>query len=642
MYQKFKKFGSVLLAVTMLITVFSFCVSAADYTSADGLWTYGYKSGEVTLKSYLGGASYVVIPQKVDGYDVVALENTFASNGKVKEVIVPEGVESISQAFTGAAVEKVTLPESLKRIEAYSFYQASKLEEVIMKEGVTFIGNGAFYECSSLEYIELAQTVEYIGTDAFRQSGIKKITIPGKVNTIFHDTFDCCYDLETVTICDGVKKIDECAFSECINLTKIIIPASVTNIVCTGYEYGPFEYVKNLTIYGYKNTAAESFADEFGYKFAEIVPAKSVTVTPASCTVQVGESKQLTATVMPENASEKAVVWSSSDSKIVTVDANGTVKGIKNGTATITATAVDGSFTDTCSVTVHTHSYTTDKIKAPTCTEDGEKIYSCSCGSSYIEVIPANGHTSDNIWVYESGNLFSTHCSVCDAPTGTKQVSISANYPSGIEMNLGQSDIKLSCSVTDNVTNDLVFTSSDTSVATVSAYGTVKAVAKGTAVITVSIRNTSISITRTVKVSDAPCEIEIDSNPGSYTVNYGETVEMYSWTKNVPEGASIKWVTEGSGISVSSSDNGKVFRATSTSTGTATVKVMIVDENGDVMTDSKGNELSDSITIRSNASFWQKIVSFFKNLFGVNRTSYIGAYREHFIAVLPIPPEFMK
>ena len=639
MYQKFKKSSSVLMALAMLISVFSFCVSAADYTSVDGFWTYSYKSGTVTLKSYLGGSSYVVIPQKVDGYDVVALENTFANNVKVKEVVVSEGVENVSKAFTGSAVEKVTLPESLKRIEAYSFYQATKLEEVIMKEGVTFIGNGAFYLCTSLEYIDLPETVEYIGTDGFRQSGIRKITIPGKVETVIYNTFDCCYSLETVILGDGVKTVEECAFSECEKLTKVIIPASVTRIVWTGYEYGPFERVKNLTIYGYKNTAAETFADEFGYKFAEIVPAKSLTVTPASCTVQVGDSKQLTATVMPENASEKTVVWSSSDSKIATVDANGTVKGIKNGTATITATAVDGGFSDTCTVTVHTYDYEPDKTKEPTCTEDGEKIYSCSCGSSYTEVIPKNGHSSDNTWVYESGNLFSTHCSVCGDSTGSKQVSISANYPSGIEMNLGQSGVKLSCSVTDNVTDDLVFTSSDTSVATVSADGTVRAVAKGNAVITVAIRNTAISITRTVKVSDAPCEIEIDSNPGSYTINYGETVEMYAWTKNVPDGASIKWVTEGSGISVSVSDEGRVFRATSTSTGTATVKVMIVDENGDVMTDSKGNELSDSITIRSNASFWQKIVSFFKNLFGISRTFYIGAYRIE--VSVPISPELM-
>ena len=639
MYQKFKKSSSVLMALAMLISVFSFCVSAADYTSVDGFWTYSYKSGTVTLKSYLGGSSYVVIPQKVDGYDVVALENTFANNVKVKEVVVSEGVETVSKAFTGSAVEKVTLPESLKRIEAYSFYQATKLEEVIMKEGVTFIGNGAFYLCTSLEYIDLPETVEYIGTDGFRQSGIRKITIPGKVETVIYNTFDCCYSLETVILGDGVKTVEECAFSECEKLTKVIIPASVTRIVWTGYEYGPFERVKNLTIYGYKNTAAETFADEFGYKFAEIVPAKSVTVTPASCTVEVGESKQLTATVMPENASEKTVVWSSSDSKIATVDANGTVKGIKNGTATITATAVDGGFSDTCTVTVHTHDYKTDKTKDPTCTEDGEKKFSCSCGSSYTEVIPKNGHSSDNTWVYESGSLFRTHCLVCGDSTGTKQVSISANYPSGIEMNLGQSGVKLSCSVTDNITDDLVFTSSDTSVATVSADGTVKALGKGNAVITVAIRNTSICITRTVKVIDAPCEIEIDSNPGSYTLNYGETVEMYAWTKNVPEGASIKWVTEGSGISVSVSDEGRVFRATSTSTGTATVKVMIVDENGDVMTDSKGNELSDSITIRSNASFWQKIVSFFKNLFGISRTFYIGAYRIE--VSVPIPPELM-
>jgi|GEM_PF-6441275 len=696
MSKKFKKIGSVLLVLTMLICSFSVGVYAAPYTSADGQWIYSYKSGKVTLTSYLGGASYVVIPQKVDGYDVVALEGAFASNNKIEEVIIPEGVESLSQTFTKSAVKKVTLPESLKKIEGYTFYQASALEEVIMKDGVTFIGIGAFYECSSLEYIDLPQTVEYIGTDAFRQSGIKEITIPGKVDTIFYNTFDCCYSLETVTICDGVKEIEECAFSECENLTKIIIPASVTNIECTGYEYGPFEYVKNLTIYGYKNTAAESFADEFGYKFAEIVPAKSVSVTPESCSIQVGETKQLTASVMPANASDKAVIWSSSDTAVVDVDSNGKVTGISNGTATITAKTVDGGFTDTCSVTVHTHNYTvaiteptctkegkkvytcdcgnsytetipvnthnytvatteptctkegkkvytcdcgnsyTETIPAnghnytvattePTCTKEGKKVYTCDCGNSYTEIIPVKGHKSNNIWVFKEGNMFVCHCISCGTETAEKQVSISANHSSGIVMTCGQENVKLSCTVTDNVTDDLVFTSSDTSVVTVSADGRLNAISKGTAVITVTIRNTPISITRKVQVNDKPVGIEIGGNTGSYSLNYGETLVLYAWEENLPEGAQIKWTAEGSGVTTSVSGDGKEFRITSAGTGTATVKVELVDANGETIINSQGKEVSDTIKINSNGSFWQKIVSFFKNLFGVNRVFYISA-----------------
>lgn len=60
----------------------------------------------------------------------------------------------------------------------------------------------------------------------------------------------------------------------------------------------------------------------------------------------------LVATIAPEDATNKSVTWVSSDDAVATVDANGVVKGIAEGTADITVTAVDGEFTDVCAVTV--------------------------------------------------------------------------------------------------------------------------------------------------------------------------------------------------------------------------------------------------------------------------------------------------
>ena len=392
MSKKFKKIGSVLLVLTMLICSFSVGVHAAPYTSADGLWTYIYQSGQVALTSYLGGASYVVIPQKVDGYDDVALSGTFAGNETVKEVVVSEGVEGIySGSFSSKVIEKVTLPATLKEIGSYTFGASTKLHSVILKEGVVSIGEGAFKQCHSLKTIVLPQTLETIDKYAFYECGLEHITIPGNVKTVVYQTFHRCFDLESVIISQGVQKLEQHAFSTCSSLTKVTIPASVTVIEGTTLETVPFYLVKNLTIYGYKNTAAESFADKFGYKFAEIVPAKSVSVTPESCSIQVGETKQLTASVLPANASDKAVTWSSSDTAVADVDSNGKVTGISNGTATITAKTVDGNFTDTCSVTVHTHNYTV-AITEPTCTKEGKKVYTCDCGNSYTEIIPVKTH----------------------------------------------------------------------------------------------------------------------------------------------------------------------------------------------------------------------------------------------------------
>ena len=63
-----------------------------------------------------------------------------------------------------------------------------------------------------------------------------------------------------------------------------------------------------------------------------------------------GVPKTLTATVLPADATNKAVTWSSSNPGIATVNANGTVSFVSPGTATITVTTVDGGKTDSCSV----------------------------------------------------------------------------------------------------------------------------------------------------------------------------------------------------------------------------------------------------------------------------------------------------
>ncbi|MBQ4622261.1 MAG: Ig-like domain-containing protein [Bacteroidaceae bacterium] len=77
----------------------------------------------------------------------------------------------------------------------------------------------------------------------------------------------------------------------------------------------------------------------------------SITLNTIELTLEVGETALLTATVAPEEADNKSVVWSSSDETVVTVDQTGLVTYVKEGTATITATAADGSgITATCAV----------------------------------------------------------------------------------------------------------------------------------------------------------------------------------------------------------------------------------------------------------------------------------------------------
>ena len=85
----------------------------------------------------------------------------------------------------------------------------------------------------------------------------------------------------------------------------------------------------------------------------EIVPVSQITLNKAETSISVGNSETLTATVAPENATIKALTWASSDEDVATVAPDGTVTAVKVGTATITATAADGSGKSaTCTITV--------------------------------------------------------------------------------------------------------------------------------------------------------------------------------------------------------------------------------------------------------------------------------------------------
>lgn len=87
----------------------------------------------------------------------------------------------------------------------------------------------------------------------------------------------------------------------------------------------------------------------------EPVPVTGITISANSLTMVVGETQTLTATVSPNNADNKAVIWSSSNGSVATVD-NGKVTAIGIGSTTITVKSDDGGKTATCNVTVNSQS----------------------------------------------------------------------------------------------------------------------------------------------------------------------------------------------------------------------------------------------------------------------------------------------
>ena len=82
------------------------------------------------------------------------------------------------------------------------------------------------------------------------------------------------------------------------------------------------------------------------------VAVSGVTVTPTKAALSAGSTTSLVANVAPGNASNKNLSWSSSNTKVATVNANGLVTGLAAGSTIITVTTADGNHTATCTVTV--------------------------------------------------------------------------------------------------------------------------------------------------------------------------------------------------------------------------------------------------------------------------------------------------
>lgn len=84
----------------------------------------------------------------------------------------------------------------------------------------------------------------------------------------------------------------------------------------------------------------------------KVIAVTGVTLNKTELTLTEGNSETLSATVKPDDATDKTVSWTSSDATVASVDDNGKVTAVKAGTATITVKTKDGEKTATCKITV--------------------------------------------------------------------------------------------------------------------------------------------------------------------------------------------------------------------------------------------------------------------------------------------------
>ena len=254
-------------------------------------------------------------------------DGSFSGFTNVESIILPDTLEVIGWDALSkcSALKELKIPNSVKRIEDYAFENCTALTNIVFSDSITTIGSSAFSNCTSLDKITLPSELTSLGNGVFENcnaeiifpaslkcipelgnNAVKKVKIPEGVEIIGEDAFWGCSNLFEITLPSTITSIESGAFSgtgitafnypqditsipanifintnlkefsvpekvteigdsafyDCADLEKITIPKSVTYI-----GTGTFAKCRNLTIYGFKDSAAESYAKANNIKF---------------------------------------------------------------------------------------------------------------------------------------------------------------------------------------------------------------------------------------------------------------------------------------------------------------------------------------------------------------------------------------
>lgn len=277
---------------------------------------------------------------------------------------------------------------------------------------------------------------------------------------------------------------------------------------------------------------------------SSVVPVSGVSLGNNAVTLTAGTATTLAATVLPANATNKAVSWTSGNTSVATVS-GGTVSAVAQGTATITVTTADGGYTATCTVTVEPAAVPVTGVSLNKATL---ALYEGSSETLTATVSPSGATDKSVIWtstntaaatVDQSGKVtavkagsatikakttdgsFSASCTVTVSAIDIPVTAVTLDY-TGLTLKKGKSQVLLASVTPSDASNkSITWTTSDKTVATVSA-GTVTAVAAGTATITASSNNGKTA-TCTVTV---PSLASLTVEASAATVYEGGTVSL--------------------------------------------------------------------------------------------------------------------
>ena len=193
------------------------------------------------------------------------------SESKVKNVTI--GCSMCESMFYGCNyLENVTFTadNDINEIPKAAFELTVGLKKIEIPSSVKKIGDSAF-DLSTVSEIKFNEGLETIGNLAFNTWGsFEKITLPSTVKSIGEECFNS-YKPYLIELNDGLERVGKHAFICNFANQSVKIPASVTEIGEKAFGYSDSgKKAENFTIYGYRGTAAETYANENGFTFVPL------------------------------------------------------------------------------------------------------------------------------------------------------------------------------------------------------------------------------------------------------------------------------------------------------------------------------------------------------------------------------------
>ena len=328
---------------------------------------------------------------------------------------------------------------------------------------------------------------------------------------------------------------------EKLTLIAIVDPSSLSDFALTwsSSDSSIVSVDENGVITGLKEgTAAVTVTSSNGKSATCVVKVtknavdvKNIKLSTNKLTMKVGSVNQLIATIEPSNATNRELVWSSSDSSIATVNNKGVIKGIREGVVTITVKTKNGTVIAKSTITIEnvpTPTSTPMVIESLSFNENNISVKKGDSLNLVVTVKPSELSSSKLTWKSSDSSIVSVDengvikglkegtttitvtssngkSATCKVTVTAESIDVEKIILNPTEMNLkvGSTSQITSKVLPENATNrELVWTSSDESIVTVDDKGIVKGVKAGIATITVKTKDGKVVATVNVTIED--------------------------------------------------------------------------------------------------------------------------------------------